>query len=66
MTIQLNGKPHELDPESNILNLLESINLANKPVVVEVNKVAIFPRDYPSTLLKENDMVEIVTIAAGG
>jgi len=64
--ITLNGKDHALETALNVDELLASIGLAGKPVVVELNQKALFPREYSLTDLAENDRVEIVTIAAGG
>lgn len=66
MKIILNGKEHALDNPINVEELLTSIHLAGKPVVVEHNQKALFPREYTATMLEEGDRVEIVTIAAGG
>lgn len=65
-TITLNGSPHPIGGAVSIDRLLESIGLAGKPVVVELNKQAVFPRDYPQTLVESGARVEIVTLAAGG
>ena len=46
--------------------LLASIGLAGKPVIVELNKKALFPREYADSNLQDNDQLEIITIAAGG
>ncbi len=65
--ITLNGSPHALeDGAVSLERLLESIGLAGKPVVVELNEQAVFPRDYSGTLVEEGARVEIVTLAAGG
>ncbi len=66
MKIVLNGKDHALENPVSIEGLLQSIHLAGKPVVVEHNQKALFPREYNATILEEGDRVEIVTIAAGG
>ena len=66
MTITLNAKSTDIEPNSNITQLLELLGLAGKPVVIEHNKIAIFPRDYTETQLTENDQLEIISIAAGG
>ena len=66
MQIQLNGQPHELEAAMTLGELLESIGFGGKPVVVELDEQAVFPRDYPSTLIQEGARVEIVTLAAGG
>jgi thiamine biosynthesis protein ThiS len=65
-TITLNGSPHPIEGALAIDRLLASIGLAGKPVVVELNEQAVFPRDYPQTLVQPGDRVEIVTLAAGG
>ncbi len=66
MTIQINGKPAEINAASTLAELLETLGFSGKPVVVEHNKTAIFPRDYPHTLVKDGDTLEIISIAAGG
>jgi thiamine biosynthesis protein ThiS len=65
-TITLNGSPHPLDGAVTIASLLESLGLAGKPVVVELNEQAVFPRDYPQTQVEPGARLEIVTLAAGG
>ena len=66
MTIKLNGKDHVLESPTSIAKLLESIGLGSKPVVVELNQKALFPREYEQSMLTDGDQVEIITIAAGG
>ncbi len=66
MKIILNGKDHPLDKVINVETLLASIGLAGKPVIVELNKKALFPREYADSDLQDNDQLEIITIAAGG
>jgi len=66
MTILLNGKEHPMDQSMTVLELLTSIGLAEKPVVVELNQKALFPREYTEQPLSNGDKLEIITIAAGG
>lgn len=66
MRITLNGNDHPVPDDASILDLLASLGLSDRPVVVELNQTALFPRDYPSTILSGDDSVEIITIAAGG
>ncbi|MDG1358188.1 MAG: sulfur carrier protein ThiS [Akkermansiaceae bacterium] len=66
MKVKLNGKDHPLDQAINVELLLDSIGLAGKPVIVELNKKALFPREYVHTMLDDGDQLEIITIAAGG
>lgn len=66
MRIQLNGTPHEIDDAMSVSDLLESLGFGGKPVVVELNEEAIFPRDYPGVRIEAGARIEIVTLAAGG
>ena len=66
MKITINGKQAETPQNTSIPNLLEQLNLTGKPVVIELNQTALFPRDYKTTNLSEGDKLEIITIAAGG
>ena len=65
-TITLNGAPHPIAGPITLATLLENLGLAGKPVVVELNEQAVFPRDYPQTLVEPESRLEIVTLAAGG
>ncbi|MGJ8678282.1 MAG: sulfur carrier protein ThiS [Akkermansiaceae bacterium] len=66
MNITLNGKKHPLSASTSVEALLSSLGLNGKPVIVEYNKEALFPRDYATVILNDNDQLEIITIAAGG
>ena len=66
MTIRLNGKDHPLDTSLSVQELLVSIGLGKKPLVEELNKKALFPREYEQSVLADGDQVEVITIAAGG
>ena len=65
-TITLNGAPHPIAAALTLDALLETLGLAGKPVVVELNEQAVFPRDYSATLVEPGARLEIVTLAAGG
>ncbi len=66
MKIHLNGRSHELTASLSVTELLESLGLAGKPVVVELNEEAVFPRDYAATAVGDGARVEVVALAAGG
>ena len=64
--IHLNGTPHPLPASSTILTLLQTLGLAEVPVLVEHNATALFPREFSTTHLAANDRIEIIRIVAGG
>jgi len=65
-TITLNGSPHPIEQPVTLEHLLQSLGLAGKPVVAELNEQPVFPRDYPTTTVQPGAKLEIVTLAAGG
>jgi thiamine biosynthesis protein ThiS len=65
-SIILNGSPHPFLSGSTILTLLQSLQLAGIPVLVEHNTTALFPREFPTTTLAAGDRIEIIRIVAGG
>lgn len=64
--ITLNGQPHAIGSALTVTALLESLGLGGKPVVVEIDEQAVFPRDYSTLEVQPGASVEIVTLAAGG
>ena len=66
MEITLNGQPHQLGGTLTLTALLESLGLAGKPVIAELNCEAVLPRLFPETQIQPGDRLEIITLAAGG
>jgi sulfur carrier protein len=65
MTITLNGKKQDTTAAT-VGELLKSIGLGDRPVVVEHNQRALLPREHAQTTLGEGDVIEVVQITAGG
>lgn len=66
MTILLNGLSHEIESAMTVSDLLASLGLDGKPVVIEIDEQPVFPRDYPTVPVGEGAKVEVVMLAAGG
>ena len=66
MTITLNGHKKEITGVTTIGSLLEQIGFGGKPVVVEQNQRALFPREIPTAPVVDGDVIEIVQVTAGG
>jgi sulfur carrier protein len=66
MTLTVNGQTRTFDTATTIADLLDTLGLTGKPVVVERNKEALLPREIHSTPIAEGDQIEIVQITAGG
>lgn len=67
MKIKINGEYKQVSDGSNIIALLESLNIKDiTKIVVEHNGDIIEYMQYETTILKENDNVEIVSFVGGG
>lgn len=66
MTIQVNGENVEVAVGATIQDLLNQLGFGEKPVVVEHNRQALFPREHTEKVISDGDLVEIVQITAGG
>ncbi|NNC89121.1 MAG: sulfur carrier protein ThiS [Akkermansiaceae bacterium] len=65
-TITLNGEAHPLGEPAPLPDLLESLGLASKPVVVELDGRALPRSAHPGTVIHPGARLVIVTLAAGG
>lgn len=67
MTIQLNGiSTADYTPPLTVATLLAKLALDGKPVVVELNGVALRPREFSAAEITDGAKLEIVQVAAGG
>ena len=62
----VNGDGRNMPPETTVAGLLVELGLEGRPVLVERNGDALFPRDFAVTALGDGDRVEIVRMVAGG
>jgi len=66
MNILLNGEPNQVDNNTSLSQLIESLDLGGKRLAIEVNN-RIIPRSQHTThLLSEGDKIEIVHAIGGG
>ena len=67
MKITLNGKPtDEFEAPLSVTELLERLGFAGHPVLVELDEVALRPRDFSDLMIEDGARLEIIRIAAGG
>ncbi len=65
-TIQVNGQSRPLEAPVSVSDLLDTLGLAGKPVVIELDGQALLRDEFPDTLVQPGATLEIVTLAAGG
>ena len=66
LRIIVNGEERDVAVKSTISELLDSLQLTGKPVVVELNQRALFAREHATTSIPAGARIEIVLLAAGG
>ena len=64
--IFINGDLKKFSQESNIISILESLNISSKHIAIEINESLVFRSDWEETTLKDGDKVEIVKAIGGG
>lgn len=66
ITISLNGKNLQIDENTNISQLLNTLDLVNKRLAVEINQEIVPRGEFESHTLLDSDKVEIVQAIGGG
>ena len=62
----VNGDRREATAGITVAGLLAELGLGGRPVLVERNGEALFPRDFAAVMLGDGDRLEIVRMVAGG
>lgn len=66
MIIILNGENREVDNDTSIAQLLQSLDLSNKRLAVEINQQIMARSEFNRYKFKPLDKVEIVQAIGGG
>lgn len=66
MQIVFNGQPRQTADGMTVAALLHELQLAGKPLAVEVNFQLVPREEHEERVLHEGDQLEVVTLAGGG
>ncbi|MGK7929840.1 MAG: sulfur carrier protein ThiS [Microcystaceae cyanobacterium] len=66
ITVQINGKDTQCQPDTNLPQFLDEIGLNPRLIAVEYNGEILHRQFWDSTQLQGGDRLEIVTIVGGG
>jgi thiamine biosynthesis protein ThiS len=61
-----NGRARQVSPDLSILDLMSSLKVNPKAVLVEINGTALFREEWVSRELEHGDRLEIIRVVAGG
>jgi thiamine biosynthesis protein ThiS len=64
--IQVNGESREVANDLSLEQLVIDLQLTPQRIAVELNREVVRRADWPSTMLRESDRVEIVHFVGGG
>lgn len=66
INILLNGDPREVPGEIDLDRLLELFSLPKQRVAIEINNSVVRRADWPETIVRDKDKIEIVHFVGGG
>lgn len=66
MNIVVNGKSISVSQDCSIAGLLESLDLMDRPLAVELNGELVPQDQHSQQALSSDDQLEIVTLVGGG
>jgi len=66
LRVQINGESREFDAPASLLDLLRSLDLDPRMVVVEHNRAIVRRPELASTPVHEGDRIELVHFVGGG
>jgi sulfur carrier protein len=66
ITLVINGESRSIPAVSNLLELIQHLEIGEERIAVELNKNIIRRKDWPETAVRDRDRVEIVQFVGGG
>ena len=66
MEIIINGNPRTLEPGLNVKELLGQLQVNERQVVIELNRLIVPHQKLASTVLQEGDSLELIHFVGGG
>ncbi|MDR0368782.1 MAG: sulfur carrier protein ThiS [Bacteroidales bacterium] len=67
MNITVNGKPYQMDEHSNLIHVLEKVEIGNRfGMAVAVNNTVVPKGEWENRIVEENDNIVIINAISGG
>ena len=66
MKVFVNGEPREINGTPSLAQLIEELDLPAARIAIELNRAVVRRSDWDSTMLKDDDRIEIVHFVGGG
>ena len=66
ISVTINGEKRAVPTEVNLDKLLELFSLPKQRVAIELNNTVVRRADWPETIIRDDDRVEVVHFVGGG
>ena len=66
MNVTVNGEIKELEAEVSLNRLLELFSLPQQRVAIELNRQVVRRQDWETTIVHDDDKIEVVHFVGGG
>ena len=66
MTITVNGRPHEVDKEVTLVELLPALELPTKGVAVAIGGRIVSRAQWDSSLVRDGEAITLIQATCGG
>ena len=66
MNVTVNGESRGIEPQCNLDQLIDQLDLAGKRLAIELNREIVPRSQFARTELKDGDVIEIVHAIGGG
>jgi thiamine biosynthesis protein ThiS len=66
LRVYVNGEPRELSAPLSLAELITQLDLPAARIAVELNRVVVRRNEWSTTVLQDNDRIEIVHFVGGG
>lgn len=66
MNVKINGENHTFNDDITLENIINELNITINSIVAEVNGQVITKEKFSNTVIKDNDIIELIKFVGGG
>ena len=66
MNVKINGENHTFNDNITLENIIKELNIKINSIVAEVNGQVITKEKFSNTVIKDNDIIELIKFVGGG
>ena len=66
MNVKINGETHTFNDNITLENIINNLNITISSIVAEVNGQVITKEKFSNTIIKDNDVIELIKFVGGG